>query len=191
MKYIKLFEEYNDNNDYYNEDDEEYGVDVPKTSIDGTYYHGTTLRDGEFINRLEVEYSDHEALWFSWEDDVSDEFADNYYNEGENIKIIFEVYLKSDNIADLPYELTQEINDFYGYEDFRESIPMLHDEKGFDGWKTMGSIGSRIYDDIAIFDESLVEIKSCKLFIGGDWTDYMPLDEAEELYTEWYEKKGN
>lgn len=186
MKYIILFEDYNDNNEYYDDEDV---IDVPKTTIDGTYYHGTTLNDGDFINSLRADIGDYEAIWFAWEEDVADEFASNHYTIDENMKIMFEVELKSDNIASMSEDLFEEIMDFYGYFDPRESIEILQ-QQGFDGWKTTGSLVGRVYDDIAIFNDSLVDINLCKLFIDDEWTEYMPLGEAEDIYNEWCEKRG-
>jgi len=129
-------------------------------------------------------------LWFSDDEDIANDFADNFYDDMDNIKIIYNVEINSSDIADISYELSKEIVDFYGYDDFRECIPMLQ-EKGFDGWFTTGSIGSKIYDDIAIFDEDVFFIKECKMFIDGEWTDYITLNEAEKTYNIWFEKKGN
>jgi hypothetical protein len=182
MKYLKLFEE-------YTQEDYDVKIDIPKTSIHGTYYHGTVLTDGDFISNLSTGYGDFDAIWFSSDENIANDFADNYYNKPNNeAKIIFEVEINSDDIADIDYDLSQEIMEYYGYFDFRESIDMLK-QKGFDGWKTIGGIDIKKYDDIAIFDNYFFELKKAKLFINNKWTEYMDIYDIKKIYTDWYNNK--
>lgn len=178
MKYLRLFEDYIDDENYY-------GVDIPKISIEGEFYHGTTLIDDNFISHLEIGYSDYDAIWFSWDESIAESFSSWHYTQDEGIKIIFQVELSSDNIAFLSDGVVEELKDFYGRFDIREAIPDLVNQ-GFDGWKTTGSIDEMVYDDFAIFDDDLIDIKSCKLKIDGEWTEYMNVNDAEKLYMEWY-----
>ena len=130
---------------------------------------------------LELGYSDFEAIWFSSNEDVSEEFAENRKSSDDNeIIAMFKVHLKSSDIASIDYELSQEINDFYGYYDFRESIDMLVSE-GFEGWKTIGSIGYTQYDDYAVFDEDIIEEKAIKFYINDEWTEYIPINQAQDF----------
>lgn len=182
LKYLKIYEDYIQDN--------EYNIEIPKTEIDGIFYHGTNLVDGNFIDELNFGYSDYNALWFTKDEHIADQFADNsYFNDDyDAIKTLYEVEIESNNIADISYELYKEIIEFYGLFDLRESIPILKQE-GFDGWVTLGSIGQNIYDDYAIFNEDIINIKKCKLFIDNKWTDYMSLENAEKMYKEYYDNR--
>lgn len=154
--------------------------DIVNTEIDGIYYHGTTMDEG-FFDTLDPDYSDWGAIWFTDDSNIADEFSDN---SGDENRVMFKVRLKSENIADLSMlDTANEYMETQGVKDLRETIPHLVEE-GFDGWITTGSIGSHIYDDIAIFNEDCIEYLGISFYEDGDWSDFIDIEEAEEKYEE-------
>lgn len=172
MKHLKLYEDYFD--DQF----------IPKKTIDGIYYHGSIIQDGEFFDNLSFGYSDWNALWFSDEFEISDKFSENWKSDNDDIQVIFKVKLKSKDIADISYEMSQEIMEYYGVEDFRECIPYLEND-GYEGWETKGSIGYHEYEDIAIFERNahnIIEIISMSFKNNNEWSDFIPINQAEEYF---------
>lgn len=154
---------------------------IRKTKLNGTYYHGTSVgSNDDLFSEFNPGHSDWDAVWFASDENISEEFAENSYRDDNEIKAVYEVSLKCNAIADIDYVQAEEIKNQWGLYDFRESIPILK-QKGFNGWKTTGSIGYNVYDDIAIFNLNCAKIIGVKLFIDDNWTDYMPLSEAQGI----------
>lgn len=155
---------------------------IKKIKLNGTYYHGTSIQeDDNLFNEFNPQYSDWEATWFSNDESIAIDFADSAHREENEIQAIYKVTLKCAPIADINYEQSTEMMKLWALSDFRESIPILVG-KGFRGWKTPGSIGSTLYDDIAIFSPHCIDvIQGVKLFIDGDWTEYMSLNDAQQI----------
>jgi len=178
MKYLKIYEEYLD-------DDLDGELYIPKKSISGTFYHGTLIYDEDFFSTLKIGQGDWEALWFSSEMDISEQFASrNLYDGDEDVlEIIFKVILNSDSIADIDYSLYQDLMEYYGKEDFRELIDILK-EDGFEGWSIPGSIDNDSYNDIALFvNYGWVDIKSIKFKLSKDeWSEFISIHEAEDFF---------
>ena len=185
--YINFLKEdyfYNDDSEF---DEEEYSLDLDTIELDGIYYHGTSLdKDDDFFQDFELGHSDWEAVWFSDNENIAEDFGDNWGND-DNVVIIYLVEIKSNDIVNISLDTFEEIKDFYGYEDLRESIPILAQE--YDGWKTLGSIGSNIYDDIAIFNTKCIRIKQAKIQINDEWSEYMSLSEIEEKFNKWKDEE--
>jgi len=179
MKYLKFYENYESDEDDYEDDYEE--IQIPKTSIEGEFYHGSVIQDCEFFSDLDPNYSDWLAVWFSDKEDIAKKFGESSYREEDDeYLVILKAKIESQNIADLmDIDLVEELKDFYMIEDFREIIPILI-EKGFDGWVTTGSIDGYQYVDYAIFDDDIYDIKEAKINARG-WTEYMPLDKAKQF----------
>ena len=154
---------------------------IKKTKLNGTYYHGTSIgQDDDLFSEFKIGHSDWDAVWFSSDEYISEQFAEDSYRDDNEIKAIYEVNLNCNSIADIGYEQSQEIVQQWGLYDFRESISTLK-QKGFNGWKTTGSIGHNIYDDIALFNMYCVKIVGVKLLINDEWTDYMSLSQAQDI----------
>jgi len=154
---------------------------IRKLKLNGTYYHGTSIgSEDDLFSEFNPGHSDWDAVWFASDENISEEFAENSYRDDNEIKAVYEVNLKCNAIADIDYTQAEEIKNQWGLYDFRESIPMLK-QKGFNGWKTTGSIGYNVYDDIALFNLGCAKIVGVKLFIDDNWTDYMPLSEAQDI----------
>ena len=164
--------------DYY---DEHTDITIPSIGINRTAYHGTAFDSEEdnVFDEFDTNYSDFEATWFSEEEYIAEEFSENRTAPGY-IKAVYMVKLKSDNLADFSLSIFEELKNFYEYKDAREYIKLLKNA-GFDGWITLGSIGYHQYDDIAIFNDNVIEIVGIKLLINEEWTDYMSLNEANEI----------
>jgi len=161
---------------------EEWDYDEDKmiyhtVSIDGEFYHGTMEDRGEIPN-LQTGYYDWDALWFSTEPDVADQFSD--YRGGEGVHVMWVANIKSDKIVYLNEQDFNDIKEHYGYEDLREAIHMF-EQQGFDGWQTLGSIDWTQYDDFAIWNEDIIDYIGVRLKINGEWTDVMSKDDAEEM----------
>lgn len=173
MKHIKLFESFFD--DY----------DVPTIELNDIYYHGTTIVNCEFFNELEYGYSDWEALWFCDEEYIAEEFAeDRAHNIQDNIEVVFKVEIDSDKIASINPHIADEMMEFYGIEDFRDIIDILI-EKGFEGWKVVGSIGENMYEDVAIFDHSnykTIKELSMKFKNDDEWTEYISISKTKDYF---------
>jgi hypothetical protein len=162
---------------------------IPRIKINGIYYHGSSIRDdSDLIYGFRIGYSDWDTTWVSSDENISEEFS--YESCGsEDIKVIYRVKVKSNAIADIDYQTSQKIIKNWELYDFRECIDGLK-EKGFRGWLTPGSIGSHMYDDIALFyPDEQTEILECKLGLivdSEDWTEYMSLDKAQKILDEHY-----
>jgi len=154
---------------------------VPKIRINGEFYHGTVVTGSNLIYTFNSDYSDWDAVWVTNDEEIAEEFADNWRNETD-ILAIYKVHVKLTGVADIDYDKYQEIAEYSGTRDLREFIPTLID-KGYNGWRTIGSIGSLQYDDFAIFDPSNIKILSVKLLTHGGWTEYMTLADAQEFLT--------
>jgi len=165
--------------DYY---DEESDVEIPSTYINDIVYHGTALNPNEdsLFDEFKIGHSDWDAIWVSEQEEISEEFAEEKKHE-DDIEILYRIKLDADNLADISPETHEETKSYYGYEDLREFIPTLS-QMGFEGWMTTGSIGSNLYNDIAIFDEDLIVIDGVKLKINDEWTDYLSLDKAYKIF---------
>lgn len=146
-------------------------------------YHGSTInyKDGDrTIGRFDTRYSDWDAVWFASKEYVAIEFAEQWEND-ESVTAIYKVKINCKKVANIDYELSQELSEYWGYEDFREAIPMLTN-KGFRGWIVPGSIGDMTYDDYAMFYPAEdVEIISVSLKLKGNWSKDMSLEEADEI----------
>ena len=103
------------------------------------------------------------------------------YDEDIDIQIIYYCHIKEKSIAYISYDMYELICSKNNLESLKDYIEVLK-EKKYNGWKTIGSIGSHIYDDYALFyiDDN-VKITSAKIKIGDAWTDYMSLDEIENI----------
>lgn len=156
--------------------DEEYAPQIERTSYVGPAFHGTSVYH-DFMRDLEQGYSDWEATWITPDEYAAEEFAE----DREGIPIVYMMEASLENLADIQPSDIDAIREFLGGEpiDPRECFDFLRNQ-GFDGWFTLGSIGSQAYNDIAIFYDS-PPLLEAKLFIDGQWTDYMTLDEAEAI----------
>lgn len=183
MKHIKLFESFFE--DY----------EVPTIEIDEIFYHGTSIVDCEFFNELEYGYSDWEALWFCEEEHIAEEFSeDRAYNNHHNVEVIFKVKLNSNKIASINDHMAQEMMEYYGLEDdFRDMIDIL-EQKGFEGWKIVGSIDGKVYEDVAIFtttNRHVIKELSMKFKTDDGWSEYIDISEAEEYFFEHFCKNND
>jgi len=168
MKYLDSFKIYE-------------AIRIPKTKINGIYYHGTVVKDKEVFRSFSFGYSDWDTIWFTDNEKVAEEFSDNAFRDEENeYMIIYKVQLKEKDIANIDYSLFRRIEDEEGMDDMREYIPTLI-RRGYSGWKTLGAVNSIQYDDIALFDLDNVKILSAKIKFKGNWTDYMELSEIQEM----------
>jgi hypothetical protein len=153
---------------------------IPRIKMNGVYYHGTIIQDNELITELTMGYSDFDAIWVTDNEKIAEEFAkDKQYDDNE-IVVVYKVIVKSNKIADIDYSTSNQLIDKYELDDFRDIIEILK-SKGYNGWKTPGSIGRNLYNDFAIFYKDLINIKDVKFFINNQWTEYMSLPNAEKF----------
>ena len=173
----KTLKEYIDYNDDGNPEFE-------TTSLIGHVYHGTVinLEEGDGLySKLRVGQSDWDAVWVSDQEKIAEEFSENKsYDEEKGIFVVYMLEANCHDIAYIDYDDSKEIVDSFVVDDFREVFSML-DRLGYNGCKTLGSIGSTIYEDYAIFDENCLEIIAAKFKVEDEWTDYMSIIEAEEF----------
>jgi len=153
---------------------------IPKIRMNGEYYHGTILQDNEIITNLHLGYSDFDAIWVTDDENIAEEFAEDKKYDKTDIIVVYKVIINTSKIADIDYEMSKDLIEKYELDDFRDIIEILKN-KGYNGWKTSGSIGRTLYNDFALFYENLITIKEIKLFINNDWTEYMPLSTASNL----------
>lgn len=154
---------------------------IKKIKLNGFFYHGTAIQSGDdLFSEFNPGYSDWDATWFSDEENIAEEFADSSNRSESETTAIYRVKLQCAPVADIDYEQTQRMIEDWGLSDFREVIPILI-RKGFRGWKTTGSIGYTRYDDFAIFSTHCINVQDVKLLIKGNWTEYMSLDNAQEV----------
>jgi len=167
-------------------EDENPIEEINSIELNGTVYHGSSVDltedDATLISELREDYSDWDAVWVSDEESIAEEFSENsnWGDEDSLLYVVYEIEANCDNLAELPYDLTQELKEFYGLEDFREIIPTLT-QNGYNGWLTTGSIGNRQYEDYALFNPSCLQIKRVKFLVGDEWTEYMSIQEGEEF----------
>lgn len=154
---------------------------IPKTSLNGTFYHGSTLRDDDYvIEHFNFGNSDYDAIWLADDEAVADTFSTWHSSDTNDVRVVYRTNLKINNIADISYELSQRLVEDWALYDFRDSIEPLK-KKNFNGWITTGAIDFIKYNDIAIFYPDKIQILDAKLFINGDWTDYMSIDDANDM----------
>lgn len=154
---------------------------ISKTKIDDEFYHGTSIAADDDLFEPSIGYSDYDALWVTDELEIAHEFAENSnWGDESIIYATFKTEIRSTKIANLEFDLVKNLMDYYGYEDPRELIPIL-DQSGFDGWLTSGSVGRHVYNDIAIFNSSLLNFNEVQLLVDGDWTDWMSFGEAQDM----------
>lgn len=129
---------------------------IPSKTINGIFYHGTSLPvdDGPFS---EFKFSgDWEGIWFSDEKDISIKFGERWISEDRSL-FIYEVKIKTARIANISFNLWEELKEYYCMEDMRELIPILRN-LGFKGWQTIGSIDYSPYNDYCIFYTDIPKI---------------------------------
>jgi len=153
---------------------------IPKTKLNGIFYHGSILlEDDDLFNEFDFSRSDWDAIWLADDEAVADEFSGwGGYDDG--IRVVFRVEINVNSIADISYELFKIISEMWALSDFREAIPLLK-QRGFNGWETSGSLDRIEYNDIAIFNPSSINIQDVKIFLDDDWTDFMDINDAQEL----------
>lgn len=164
---------------------------LPRKRLDGVFFHGFSVNkeyNTDIFNEFDFSYSDWEAVWVAEDEYVSDEFSSWKSNDDDSdIRVVYKVQVKTTGIADISYEQSQDIIEYFGLSDFRESIPYLK-QKGYKGWITPGAIDSMRYDDVALFyPDEQTRILEAKLFINEDWTDYMSLSDAQEMINKHFE----
>lgn len=155
---------------------------IPKTKLSGIFYHGSLINgDDDIFNELNLGYSDWDAIWLTDDENIAEEFSEWHSGVYDNeTRLVFRVKMNVRTIADITYDLSKRIIGTWGLSDFRESIPILK-QKGFNGWITTGSLGYYTYNDIAIFNPNLIKIQDVKLLLDNDWTDFMNINDAQEL----------
>ena len=159
---------------------------IETTSLNGVFYHGSKTDEGEIFNDFDPSvFGDWGATWFTSMEEIAEEFTEWHADDANEKTVVYRVRIKSDNIADLEdYDYAKDIMNAYeefgmvDSSDFREMIPIL--ENRFDGWITVGGLGSRKYDDVAMFNMDKVEILDVKVKEkGGEWSEYHPIDDFE------------
>lgn len=159
------------------------GRPFPGSPFEGSCYHGSSFELGEWpFAELSDEWSDWEAVWVTPDEGAAREFALNRSGPGR-VPVVFKVEVALENMADIG--LSGELRDWMeesGCEDVRECIPELH-RLGYDGWRTTGSIGRMLYEDIAVFS-GRAEVSSASVLVDGAWSEYLPVEEVYERYKE-------
>lgn len=151
---------------------------IPRIKMNGEYYHGTILQEKELITELKIGYSDFDAIWVTDNEDIAEKFAEDKQYDDDEIIAVYKVIINSNKIADIDFATSKQLINKYELDDFRDIIDILK-SKGYNGWKTPGSIGRNLYNDFAIFYEDLINLKDVKFFINNDWTEYMSLPNAK------------
>ena len=171
------------------EEGEEEEMRFKSKPFNDVCYHGTDVQPGEALfDELNMNYSDHEAIWVTDEEDIAEEYSRrnlNSYRPEANaghVQVVFKVNVAMQNAAQInSLEEWKEFTLNYSLDmNLLENIPFLR-SMGYDGWITLGGMGSRGYKDIAIFNPSAVNILEVKVMTSTGWTAYMPVREAQEL----------
>jgi hypothetical protein len=140
-------------------------------SLDGEFFHGTSYEDELFIP--EIGYSDYDAIWVTDGLYAAREFADYHYGGSDFKKVVLKTHFKSNNIISIPAQgeyTYKDLMEFYGVSDLRETIPFLSQK--YNGWITKGSIDKFLYNDIAIFDDDLLNFTEVSYYIDDQWTQF-------------------
>ena len=159
----------------------EYNLDIPSESITGKdFYHGTLLYkdwDYELIRNFSPQdYSDWDASWITDKEHIAETYAMRWGIEDENVPVVYKLKVNLSNVAIIDKDMVEELDYTFDLgEDLHEYITALK-EIGFDGWRTLGSIGEAVYDDIAVFWTDNVEIYQAKLYLKGRWTNFYDID---------------
>lgn len=155
---------------------------IPSIKLNGEFFHGTIIEKGESIfEEFQEGYSDWNAVWFSEDENISREFSEDKNWGDENfINILYKVQINAKKIADISYELSEKISNYFDLDDFRDIIPELIKKK-FQGWCVPGSIDTHKYNDYAIFDLSTIEIIGVSFKDGDNWTDYISIRDANRI----------
>lgn len=134
---------------------------IPSITINNTFYHGTAIyKQDEVFSRFSFN-GDWDGIWFTDDKEIAISFGDNWSNSDNNV-YVFEVKIKAHKIANIGYDLFTDLKEYYEIEDFRELIPILKD-MGFNGWKTIGSIDTKVYDDYCLFYTHIPQIVKTEL----------------------------
>lgn len=152
--------------------------------LNDIYYHGWGIDrpdDDEEIDlweEFDTSYSDYSAVWVTDREEIAIEFSDW---KGADIRVVYKVKVKTFGIAEIDYNESQDLIEYFGLSDFREIIDILM-RYGYRGWSTPGSIDAYEYDDIALFypDEQIQILEAMVSVDGEEWTDYMSLEQAKE-----------
>lgn len=160
---------------------EQSRMGIRTMKLNGTYYHGTVVLDDDIFDSFKIGHGEYDAIWVSDVEYIAEEFSEwkGGYDDNE-VRVVYEVTIQTDRIANITYETSKKLTEKWGLYDFRETIPYLQN-MGFNGWLTTGSIGYHQYDDIAIFNPEVIKINGVKIFINDDWTDYMSINDAQQL----------
>lgn len=134
---------------------------IPSTTINGTFYHGTSIELHETPFNNFILNGDWDGVWFADNENIAQQFGEQFGLEDRSL-VIYSVNIKCSRIAVIDLPLFLKLKESYDIEDFRELIPILK-EKGFNGWKTIGSIDYLTYDDYCIFNPSLPTIIETKI----------------------------
>jgi hypothetical protein len=146
--------------------------------ITGTVYHGSCVEYySDWFIDLDPNFSDYGIVWVTSELEISKSFSNRF--GGRNF-FINRYKLKSARIAEVDMDAFHNLG---GY-DFEE-IRMNLESKGYDGWLATGGIDDRIYEDIGIFDPSILMFDAVSFSYENKWTEFM--GESEAL--EWIEKR--
>ena len=149
--------------------------------LKGTFYHGSQIPEYEFFVPS-LGYGDWDAIWVTTNESAAEHYSPwhHYSKDYSPIDVVFKINIVANKIAELDNSTANQLLDYYEESDLREIIPELQ-RLGFVGWETTGNIGRTAHDDIAIFDDRLLNVIAAKFRINGTWTEYIPIDECEEF----------
>ena len=167
--------------------------------IEGTHYHGTfwkiedTMDDDEIdeatYTQLDTQYSNLNCIYIT-DVEADAEFFNTYNQEREDrenplvIPIVFKTNVNINNVFNIEplsttlYYQNNEYSVQGDREEYFEDLSPNYRGINIDNHYENGG------RDIAIFDESDVNngIEGIKIKINDEWTDYLPPEEAKELY---------
>lgn len=130
-------------------------VDIPIVSVSGTFYHGTSTDvDDEPFDEFDIDYSEYPAIWITDDKQVAAQFSK--WHSGD-VNYLYTVKYDSDSMVYIDQNTYSMLMNYLEINDIRDAIYFLS-ENGFDGWVTIGSIGNKRYNDVAVFDPSMINI---------------------------------
>ena len=173
--------------EFEDEEVEDFEEDVIDSEpFESDCFHGSVIQPGEeLFSEFSSQYSDYGAVWVALEEEVAKIFAlrsGSDFTTGY-IPVVFRCIINLDKCIQIYNKhCWDDIADRYGFSNssLADAIPSLTG-MGYDGWKTLGGISGRVYEDVASFYERKVNITGVKIMTPRGWSEFVDINTGDEM----------